>query len=54
METIRACGCGDRTIRPYNMPGRLMSKVNFARPVTFSGPSSRTTFVPSTECGAVQ
>src|SRR3954468_22552944 len=33
------------------MPGRLTSKVYFARPVTFSGPSSRLTCVPSTVCG---
>src|SRR4051812_25658352 len=30
------------------MPGRLMSNVYLARPVTFSGPSSRVTGVPST------
>jgi hypothetical protein len=36
------------------MPGRLMSNVYFARPVTLSGPSSRLTCVPMELCGAAQ
>src|SRR5580704_11579244 len=47
--TTRACGCGDRTMRAYSMPGRLMSNVYFARPVTLSGPSTRLTRVPRTD-----
>src|ERR1700730_13506876 len=46
--TIRACGCGERTILPKIMPGRLMSKLYLARPATLSGPSSRFTRVLST------
>src|ERR1700730_8363197 len=41
--TMRACGCGERTILPKIMPGRLISKLYFARPDTLSGPSSRFT-----------
>src|SRR4051812_4822506 len=48
-ETTRACGCGDRTMRAYSMPGRAISKVYLARPVTLSGPSRRLTLVPRTE-----
>src|SRR5215467_13190001 len=44
----RACGCGERTTFPKIMPGRLMSKLYLARPVTLSGPSSRLTRVLST------
>src|SRR4051812_15280757 len=44
----RACGCGERTILPKIMPGRLMSKLYLARPVTLSGPSRRFTRVLST------
>ena len=47
-DTMRACGCGERTILPKIMPGRLMSKLYFARPVTLSGPSRRFTRVLST------
>src|SRR4029079_479619 len=50
-DTTRACGYGERTIRPYNMPGRLTSKVYFARPLTLSGPSRRLTRVPTTVFG---
>src|SRR5260370_658350 len=39
--TISAAGTLAPTILPQSMPGRLMSKVYFARPVTFCGPSSR-------------
>ena len=42
---MRACGCGERTILPKIMPGRLMSKLYFARPATLSGPSRRLTRV---------
>src|SRR5262245_35018180 len=42
---MRACGWGERTILPKIMPGRLMSKLYFARPVTLSGPSRRLTRV---------
>src|SRR5689334_18265143 len=35
-------------MRAYNMPGRLTSKVYFARPDTLSGPSKRLTCVPMT------
>jgi len=33
------------------MPGRLTSKVYFARPLTLSGPSRRLTRVPTTVFG---
>src|SRR4029079_10424651 len=46
METTRACGWGDRRIRPCSMPGRLMSYGYFARPVAFTGPSTRCIRVP--------
>jgi len=39
--TISAAGTVARTIFPQSMPGMEMSKVYFARPVTFSGPSRR-------------
>src|SRR5947199_9092067 len=48
IETMRACGCGERTTLPKIIPGRLMSKLYFARPVTLSGPSRRFTRVLST------
>src|SRR4029077_16029767 len=43
--TMRACGRGERTILPKIMPGRLISKLYFARPATLSGPSRRFTRV---------
>src|SRR3954470_12039157 len=48
IETMRACGCGERTTRAKSIPGRLMSKLYLARPVTLSGPSRRLTRVLST------
>src|SRR5580765_1759035 len=42
---MRACGCGERTILPKIMPGRLISKLYLARPDTLSGPSRRLTRV---------
>src|SRR5438067_2689891 len=48
IETMRACGCGERTTLPKIMPGRVMSKLYLARPVTLSGPSRRLTRVLST------
>src|SRR3954466_12557661 len=48
IDRTRAGGCGDRTVFPKIMPGRLMSKLYFARPVTLSGPSRRFTRVLST------
>src|SRR5262249_32754670 len=51
IDTTRACGYGDRTARPYSIPGRLTSKVYFARPLTLSGPSRRLTRVPTTVLG---
>src|SRR5262249_25610332 len=36
---------------PYSIPGRLTSKVYFARPLTLSGPSRRLTRVPTTVLG---
>src|SRR4051812_24184915 len=48
IETMRACGCGERTTFPKIIPGRLMSKLYRARPVTLSGPSRRFTRVLST------
>src|SRR6516225_8577743 len=50
-DTTLACGYGDRMMRPYSMPGRVTSKVYFARPLTLSGPSSRLTRVPTTVLG---
>ena len=47
IDTTRACGCGERRMRPYSRPGRLMSYAYFAAPVTFAGPSSRLTRVPT-------
>src|SRR5262245_60318239 len=49
IAAMRACGCGERTILPQSMPGRAMSKVYFARPVTLSGPSVRGTDVASSD-----
>src|SRR4051812_27615494 len=48
IDTTRACACGDRRIRAYSIPGRLMSYVYFARPDTFSGPSTRVRRFPRT------
>src|SRR4051812_22949459 len=48
IETMRACGCGERTTLAKSIPGRLMSKLYLARPVTLSGPSRRLTRVLST------
>src|SRR5215469_5148168 len=36
-------------MRPYSIPGRAISNVYFARPVTLSGPSRRLTRVPITD-----
>src|SRR6185295_10422054 len=41
-----ACACGQRTILPKSMPGRLMSNEYFARPETFCGPSMREIRLP--------
>jgi hypothetical protein len=46
MATMRACGCGERRMRPCKPPGRLMSKEYFAWPVTLTGPSSRSMRLP--------
>src|SRR4051812_24692243 len=45
-ETTRACGYGDRRMRPCSMPGRLMSYGYFAAPVALTGPSTRRIRVP--------
>src|SRR5689334_11610822 len=39
MLFILACACGERSILPKSIPGRLMSNEYFARPETFCGPS---------------
>src|SRR6185295_7789315 len=39
--TISPAGMEARTILAHSMPGRLMSKVYLARPVTLAGPSRR-------------
>src|SRR5687767_14878415 len=41
-----ACACGERRILACSMRGRVMSKLYLARPVAFSTPSRRGTFVP--------
>src|SRR6185369_9123801 len=46
MLLTRACACGQRTILPKSMPGRLTSNEYFARPETFCGPSMREIRLP--------
>ena len=41
IDRISAAGTEAPTMRPYSMPGSLMSNVYFAFPVTLSGPSNR-------------
>src|SRR5262249_61487297 len=41
-----AWACGQRSMTACSMPGRLMSKLYFARPVDLAGPSRRGCFLP--------
>src|SRR5262249_1132370 len=41
-----AWACGQRSMTAWIMPGRLMSKLYFARPVDLAGPSRRGGFLP--------
>ena len=47
IETIRAAGCGEVTMRAWSMPGSVMSWTNWAVPQTLASPSTRAVEPPT-------
>src|SRR5713226_3883750 len=47
IETIRACGCGLRSVAPHSIPSRRRSLAYSNSPFTFGTPSTRRTDSPT-------